>query len=334
MAVGVDATIATTAAGYRLAGSKNPVDRHTHFEAASLSKPVFAFAVLQLVKRALLDLDKPLQTYLSQPYPIDDPRAAAITARHVLSHSTGLQNWRFRDDQKLKLAFAPGTRFSYSGEGFYFLQTVVERITGTGIAAFLEETVLRPLGMNDSAYVWWPGAAANLALPHDDGGDPSETRTKDLGTQLLAKASATGKPLAQWTTADALAAAPSLDPPQRALPVFAFPNVAATLITTASDYARFLAAFRQAEALGMFLPQITVNPGISWGLGIGLDVQNARPMPFHWGDNEGYKNFFILDPAKGRFVVAFSNGDRGLNLVERAAEVTAGRRFAATLWIE
>jgi hypothetical protein len=57
--------------------------------------------------------------------------------------------------------------------------------------------------------------------------------------------------------------------------------------------------------------------------------------PAAWAlPNEGYKNFFILDPARGCSVVAFSNGDRGLNLVERIAEETAGRRFAAPLWIE
>jgi CubicO group peptidase (beta-lactamase class C family) len=333
VALNLDGITHAAVAGVKLAGTSQTVETRTIFEAASLSKPIFAFAVLQLAKAGRLDLDRPLQSYLPSAYPIDDPRAAAITARHVLTHTTGLQNWRFHPDQKLKLGFTPGSRFSYSGEGFYFLQTVVERIVETGIAAFMKSTVLDRLRMNDSAYVWWPQAAGNLALPHDDGGHPSETRTKDLGTQLLAKAAASGRPLPQWTTAGIMQVLPSLDPPQSPLPVHAFPNVAATLLTTASDYARFLAAYREAEALGMFAPQIKVNAGISWGLGIGLDMQSGG-MPFHWGDNEGYKNFFILDPARGCSVVAFSNGDRGLNLVERIAEETAGRRFAAPLWIE
>jgi CubicO group peptidase (beta-lactamase class C family) len=321
-------------AGVRAAGTQRLVDERTIFEAASLSKPVFAFAVLQLAERGALNLDKPLQSYLPAPYPIDDPRAASITARQVLSHSTGLQNWRFREDQNLKLAFAPGSAFSYSGEGFFYLQTVVEHIVGTGIADFLEQTVLRPLGMHDSSYVWRSDFAARLALPHDDDGQPSETRTKSLGEQLLRKSAASGKPLSQWTTADSIAVLPGLDPPQKPLPVFTFPNVAYSLLTTAADYLRFLDALPDAKALGMFVKQIAVNPGISWGLGVGLDTRNDRTMPFHWGNNDGFKNFFIVDAALANAVVAFSNGDRGLNVVERVAEETAAQRFAASLWIE
>ena len=319
-----------TFAGLRLAGGAHLVDVATVFEAASLSKPVFAFACLQLVKRGLLDLDRPLDAYLPAPYPIDDG-GSEITARHVLSHTSGLQNWRFRPEQKLALAFRPGTRFSYSGEGYYFLQVVVEHILGTGIATFLNDTVLVPLGMTKSSYVWRLGTEANLALPHDDSGTPSETRTKDIGTQLRAAAAAKAKPLEQWTTLEVLAALPTLRDPQRSLPVYAFPNVATSLLTTPTDYARFLGHAREMQSLGMFDRQVRVNDAISWGLGIGIDTRDG--MPFHWGDNDGYKNFFVIDPHADRSAVVLTNGDRGLNLAERTVEETAGTRLAASLWI-
>src|SRR5207237_10645877 len=97
-----------------------------------LRKPVFAFLVLGLVGDGVLDLDRPLGEYLPLPNPADE-RARTITARHALSHSSGWRNWRFGNDQLLTADFAPGSRFSYSGEGYYFLQRVVEHATGMGL---------------------------------------------------------------------------------------------------------------------------------------------------------------------------------------------------------
>jgi CubicO group peptidase (beta-lactamase class C family) len=57
----------------------------------------------------------------------------------VLSHSTGFVNWRQGADEKLTSAFEPGTRFQYSGEGFYTLQRCVEKITGTGFEQFMQD---------------------------------------------------------------------------------------------------------------------------------------------------------------------------------------------------
>ena len=118
-------------------GVQNTVE--TIFSAASFSKTVFAYIVLLLVEDGIIDLDKPLQQYLDKPlqeYPNyadlkGDKQAGLITARMVLSHSTGFPNWRFlTNDGKLGFMFEPGSRFSYSGEGISLLQMVVEQITG------------------------------------------------------------------------------------------------------------------------------------------------------------------------------------------------------------
>ena len=79
--------------GVMNAGTREPVTASTVFEAASLSKPVFAYAVLKLADAGKLDLDKPLVQYLGDSYIKDDERVNLITARRVLTHSTGFPNW-------------------------------------------------------------------------------------------------------------------------------------------------------------------------------------------------------------------------------------------------
>src|SRR5215467_468183 len=106
--------------GVKNAKSAQPIDDDTVFEAASLSKPVFAYAVLKLVEQGKLGLDVPLTSYLPKPYIADD-RLKEITARFVLSHRTGFPNWR-GEGNPLTIHFTPGERFSYSGEGFVYLQ--------------------------------------------------------------------------------------------------------------------------------------------------------------------------------------------------------------------
>src|SRR5207248_1472461 len=111
------------------AASKETVDMDTVFEAGSTSKPVFAYAVLKLCEKGVMNLDTPLTKYTSRRFLEADPRLELITARHVLSHTTGFQNWRSKEEP-LKIHFTPGEKWSYSGEGYGYLQSVVTQLTG------------------------------------------------------------------------------------------------------------------------------------------------------------------------------------------------------------
>jgi CubicO group peptidase (beta-lactamase class C family) len=124
------------------------VDSLTLFEAASVTKPVFAFAVQRLAERGVIDLDKPLYLYLPYKDIEYDERYKLMTARHVLTHRTGFPNWRSNNpDGKLNLRFTPGTAYNYSGEGFEYLKMVVEKITGKNVEQVLQEEVIAPIGL-------------------------------------------------------------------------------------------------------------------------------------------------------------------------------------------
>ncbi|MBN2130076.1 MAG: CapA family protein [Sedimentisphaerales bacterium] len=165
--------------GVRAAGKPEKVDETTVFEAASMSKPLFSYAVLKLVEKGRFDLDRSLDSYLPEPYLPDQPLAKQITARMVMLHRTGLPNWReggWRAGGPLPVLHEPGTRFTYSGEGYLYLQRAIERVTGKSLNAWMEESSLRPLNMRRSSYEWRDALADNFAGGHDKDGNLKKAR--------------------------------------------------------------------------------------------------------------------------------------------------------------
>lgn len=122
-----------------------PITAETIWPVASLTKPVFSVGVLQLVQQGLLELDRPLWAYLPQPYLAGVDFLDEITARHTLTHTSGLPNWR--DSQGLRTGFRPGSRFSYSSEGLNYLQYVVEHLLSKSMTDYLREHLFLPLDM-------------------------------------------------------------------------------------------------------------------------------------------------------------------------------------------
>ncbi|MEM6629590.1 MAG: serine hydrolase domain-containing protein, partial [Bacteroidota bacterium] len=140
--------IYNAAYGVKANDTNKPVDTQTIFSAASLSKQVFTYAVMKLVESGSIDLDRPLYQYLEFEDLMHDERHSKITARMVLSHSSGLPNWR---NGKLELQFDPGEEYQYSGEGFVYLGKVVEHLQQKEINQVINELVFIPLGMSNSS---------------------------------------------------------------------------------------------------------------------------------------------------------------------------------------
>jgi CubicO group peptidase (beta-lactamase class C family) len=173
----------------------DPLTTDTIMYGASLTKAVFAYNVMQLVDQGKLkldtllkdDLDNPLPAYGPDPIFPDkygpykdlagDPRWEKITPRMCLTHSTGFNNfWFIEPDQKLHIHFDPGTRYSYSGEGFILLQFVIEhgrKAQGLGVdLGDLTKANFDHLGMTRTSLVFQNSLDPNVADGWNDLGQP------------------------------------------------------------------------------------------------------------------------------------------------------------------
>lgn len=305
-----------------------PVSNSTYFDAASLTKPIFATIVLTLAKSGLIDLDKPLQDY--KPL-FEDPQSQTITARHVLSHSTGLPNWHFSLKEPIKSEFKPGTRWSYSGEAYFILLSVVESLTQLSFAQLTEKFVFGPAGMHRSSVVWTEAVAANNAWPHDNVGDPMDDKLLTQRQSLVRYdyAQKTGVPMERWMAADSLRACEANS--EKPVPGNALPNAAFGLWTTAEDYARFLIfASQDARREELIVP---MRGNLGWGLGWGLESSSEGTFAWQWGDTSGVKNLFMVHLPSRTGLVIFTNGENGLRMYRRLVRTSFSREFDAFLWI-
>ena len=321
--------------------ARQSVSAQTEFEAASLGKPVFAYAVLRLVDARILDLDRPLFDYLPTPE-ANNARMKRVTPRHVLSHTTGLPNWRPQPGP-LEPTSDPGKTFTYSGEAYFYLQRVVETVTGKPFARVMREQVLDPLGMKETSYVWLPAFESRMAAGYD-GQEKRLDVQAAIGRRTLAIAEQWGIPLTDWRYDEAARAVPLINPAWPPLPLYMVPNAATSMLTTVSDYARFLARLvAPAGAPGLDLspaarramasPQVRLNSALWWGLGWGIQRDEHGEVLWHWGANNSFRNFVIADPANNRAVVVFTNSENGPRIYERVIVAVTGHDHPAFLWI-
>lgn len=289
--------------GVKDAATRQPVDPDTIFEAASMSKPVFAYAVMKLCEKKVLDLDTPLVSYGAPPPLEGDPRIKLITARHVLSHTTGFQNWR-SDADPLRIHFTPGERYEYSGEGFAWLQSVVSHVTKQPIELFMQKYVFQPFGMMSSGYLWNETFTARAARPHDVKGQPEDNRRSKA------------EDVARYAAAGALQCTPT-------------------------EYAKFLrevlvpervdgARLSAASLKEMCRPQVKEpNAWGARGLGWQLVHTDKGDTIQHGGDNPGFHCFAVASPARRFAIVVMTNGENGAQMMGKFLSDAVDRLHAS-----
>ena len=269
--------------GYKDITTHEEVDKNTIFEAASLTKPVVAYCAMKMVEDGKLDLDKPLYQYLEYPPVANDERYKMITTRLVLSHATGFPNWRKdRSSDQMKMKFEPGSKFGYSGEGFVYLQKVMEKLEGKDLSTIVEEWVFRPLQMKHSSLVF--PDTKNYATGHNSKNEPNQKY----------KPSSPNAAYSLHTTSE---------------------DYAKFLVELMQPH-----LIRKESISQMTSQQILMNsedPSLGWGLGLGINTTATDRYFWHWGDNGVFRAFFIFSPKQEKGFVYFTNSENGLSIVNR-----------------
>jgi CubicO group peptidase (beta-lactamase class C family) len=287
--------------GVKSTKTGEPANAETIFEAASLTKPLFAYAALRLVDEGVLDLDTSLIKYLPQEniekdllkHSLDYEGFRSdwfrrITARQVLSHSSGMPHGK--RGKPYRLLFEPGEKYKYSSQGYWYLQLVVEHLKGQKLKQLIKDYVLDPLKMKNSSMVWKDEYETQAAVGHGILNDSREFR--------------------KYTRSHA----------------------AASLYTTVGDYARFVIAVMNGAGLKketaeiMLRTQVEVDKleDVYWSLGFGVQRTPEGDAFWQWGDYGIFRNYIIAFKEYKVGVVYFTNSFNGLSIGFEIVECTLG----------
>jgi CubicO group peptidase (beta-lactamase class C family) len=291
--------------GYGVAdvNTKKPVDASTLFQAASISKPVAALAVMRLVQDGFLDLDANVNTYLkSWKLPENDlTRATPVTLRMIMSHTAGITVHGFKgyeagstiptvpqvldgvapaNSEAVRVTVAPKTKFDYSGGGYTILQQLLVDVAHHSFPELMRSLVLDPVGMALSTY------------------------EQPLPASAVPIASTAHEPHGQAIKGER----------------HIYPEMAAAgLSTTPSELARFAIAIQNARngqpgsVIPKALAQAMTSPFIPGSFGLGFEMlrSNEKEKRFfgHTGGNVGYRCMLLASLEGGNGVVVMTNGD-------------------------
>lgn len=302
---------------------QRPLRTDTVMYGASLTKAAFTYFVMQLVDEGRFDLDRPLASYLPRPLPeyedyadlASDERWRALTARHVLNHTTGFANFRWlEDDQKLRFHADPGTRYGYSGEGFYILQLTLEEGLGLDVGAEMQRRVFDRFGMTRTSMQWRADFRPNLADGYGEDGsfEPHDERSSVSAAGSMDTTIADQARLwAGIVRGDGLSAG-SRDELTRAQ----FPILSAH---------QFPTLVPGSDPRG---PAI----GLSAGVGVVTFNDASGPIFFKGGHNDWTGNMVICQEARQRCVVFLANSVRAEHIYPELAAFILGETTMPWWW--
>ena len=302
--------------GVRNKATGEPVTEETAFEAGSLSKPVFAYAVLKLSEGGLLKLDEPLYKYLPYQEIEQDERYKLITARMVLSHSSGFVNLRWLNpDKKVDIKFTPGERFGYSGEGFAYLQKVVEKLSGRNLDTIIKEGVFAPLGMTNSFMVWPESDKFNFATGYDEASQQVRKR-KPKSASSIGSLHTTARDYAKF--------------------LIAVLNAQGLRQNTFDEMLRPQTRIFSERMFGTRAAMRTDgnrSQHLAWGLSFGLFTSPRGETFFHGGHDDGLEHYTVCFRKTKTGVVILTNSSNGESIVEELLKHTIGDTYLPFDWL-
>jgi CubicO group peptidase (beta-lactamase class C family) len=179
-----------------------PMTEDTIFDIASLTKPLAtATAVMQLYERGEVEFDDPVQKYLPEFNPANDPVRAQVTVRLLLTHTSGEpidvdlhDPWGLAAADKaggvgralaMPLQSAPGAEFRYADINYILLGALVEKLTGETEDAYVQQNIFAPLGMTQTCYLPPPSQLPRIApTAIDDESSADPGKNPDFGRLL------------------------------------------------------------------------------------------------------------------------------------------------------
>lgn len=300
-----------------------PLQTDTVMYGASLTKAAFAWMVMTLVDDGVVDLDRPIGEYLPKPLPqyadytdlAGDDRWRLWTLRMLLSHQSGLPNWRwFSESQRLAIIFEPGSRYAYSGEGYQVAQLTLEEGLGLNVNELMQKRVFDRFGMDRTSMTWREDFRPNFAHGYAEDG-------RDLGHNARRSVHVAGS--MDTTVADF-----------------------ATFLAGVLRGARISPEARSE----MLSPQVRVTARhqfptqspedtdanraieLSYGLGWGLFRSPFGPAFFKEGHDDGTNNYALcLDQAK-RCILILSNSSNGEGIFLYLVDALMGRTDLPWEW--
>jgi CubicO group peptidase (beta-lactamase class C family) len=314
--------------GYAKQPEKQLLTPNTNLYGASFSKAVFAYLVMQLVGEKVIDLDKPLVQYLPKSlmdytFPgrlkdykdlQGDERYKKITARMCLDHTTGFPNFRwFEPDNKLRIKFEPGSRVSYSGEGMYLLQLVLQEITGKDLESMAQERVFKPCSMTNTSYNWQPRFEARMAFGHDSSGKALgfPRRSANAAGSMVT----TLQDYTQFYTA--LIQGKGLKPAQ-------WKEMTSPQIRIRS--------VKQFGPLSWKDSTLNDNIQLSYGLGFGVIKTPYGRGYFKEGHDDGWAHYSIAFPDKKIAILIMTDSDNGESIFRDLLADAIGDTFTPWYW--
>jgi CubicO group peptidase (beta-lactamase class C family) len=294
--------------------ARRPVDADSRFRIASMSKVFTALAILKLRDEGKLSLDAPAETYVPEligwTYPTDDsPR---IRVRDLLSHTAGFVTddpWGDRQQVLPEAAFTemlkngvtftrvPATAFEYSNLGFALLGRIITNTSGRPYKDYIEQTIMRPLGMTATGYDYTEAPAEKRALGYRWEND-AYAREPDMihGTfGAMGGVQTTANDYAKW-----IAFLASAWPPRDG------PETGPVKRATVRELSQGLNFPRRSNRPGTSTPACAQGSAYGMGLGVARDCDLGLALS-HGGGYPGYGSFMIVFPDYNIGVFAFAN---------------------------